>query len=161
MALEIEKKFLLNYVPEDLMHNGIKMVQGYMLNQKDKVVRIRIAGEKAFLTIKGKTVNSVRKEYEYPIPVNDAQEMLDLLCEKPIIEKTRNYIEHKGFTWEVDCFHGNNSGLMVAEIELDRIDQEFEKPDWIGKEVSEDPKYYNSNLTRHPFSEWDSSKDSF
>ncbi len=154
MADEIEKKFLLNRIPSEFMINGINMAQGYMLNQKQKVVRVRIAGDQAFLTIKGETVNAARKEYEYPIPISDAQEMLELFCDKPFVEKIRYIISYKGFNWEVDQFLGTNSGLIVAEIELDDSDQIFEKPDWIGIEVTNDSRYYNSNLIKAPYSTW-------
>lgn len=154
MADEIEKKFLLDYVPEDLLADGQKIAQGYMEAGKDKVIRIRLYGDDAFITVKSKTVNSARKEYEYPIPVSDAMEMLGLFCVKPYIQKIRYLFDYKGFTWEIDRFEGANSGLIVAEIELDSIDQSFEKPDWIGKEVTGDPKYFNSNLVQNPFNTW-------
>ncbi|MFH2058707.1 MAG: CYTH domain-containing protein [Pseudomonadota bacterium] len=154
MADEIEKKFLLKYIPNPLMINGTRIIQGYMVNQKQMVVRIRLSGENAFLTIKGKTVNASRKEYEYSVPQEDARQMLNLFCEKPFVEKIRYHIEHAGFEWVVDQFSGDNAGLIVAEIELDDIDQTFQKPDWIGKEVTHDPRYYNSNLVKAPFSTW-------
>ena len=154
MADEIEKKFLLNYLPTHLMIDGIRIAQGYMVNQKRMVVRVRLSGETAFLTIKGETINASRKEYEYSIPQEDARQMMTLFCEKPFVEKTRYHIEHAGFEWVVDQFSGDNAGLIVAEIELDDIDQTFEKPDWIGKEVTHDPRYYNSNLIKAPYSNW-------
>jgi adenylate cyclase len=154
MADEIEKKFLLAYLPTPSLTNGIQIIQGYMINQKKMVVRVRLSGDNAFLTIKGATVNAARKEYEYPVPAEDARQMLQLFCEKPLVEKTRYHIEYQGFEWVVDQFSGSNSGLIVAEIELDHIDQVFEKPDWIGKEVTHDPRYYNSNLIQFPYSTW-------
>ena len=154
MADEIEKKFLLAYWPEALMTAGKKIAQGYMPAGSDKVIRIRLYGDDAFITIKSRTVNGARKEYEYPIPVNDAMEMLALFCIKPFVQKTRFCIDHGGFTWEVDRFEGENTGLIVAEIELDRIDQPFEKPDWIGEEVTGDPRFFNSNLVTHPYQSW-------
>lgn len=115
---------------------------------------MRVAGDKGVLTIKGLSVGAVRAEYEYEIPLADADELLDGLCEKPIIEKTRSTIPYEGFTWEVDEFAGVNAGLIVAEIELTAEDQEFPRPDWIGAEVTDDPRYFNANLVSHPFSVW-------
>ena len=117
-------------------------------------MRVRIEGEQAMLTIKGANVGATRSEWEYPIPLADAAELLDGLCEQPLIEKTRHRIEHAGMVWEVDEFLGANAGLVVAEIELASEDQPFDKPDWIGAEVSGDARYYNANLIRHPFSQW-------
>lgn len=154
MADEIEKKFLLKYLPEELMTDSITIIQGYMVNTKGLVVRVRLAGDKAYMAIKGKTVNAARKEFEYPVPMNDAKEMLDLFCVDQLIEKTRYYVEHKGFTWEIDRFAGTNSGLVVAEIELEHVDQIFEIPDWAGKEVTGNPEYFNSNLILRPYSTW-------
>jgi len=154
MAIEIEKKFLLNYFPKNLMISGIPISQGYMVNKKNKVVRIRLAGDVGFLTIKGATCNASRKEFEYPVPQQDAKEMLLLFCSKQLIEKTRYKIEFKGFEWIIDEFYGRNKGLVVAEIELSSIDQFFEKPDWIGKEVTHDVRYFNSNLIETPYSAW-------
>ncbi|MBU1341347.1 MAG: CYTH domain-containing protein [Proteobacteria bacterium] len=154
MAIEIEKKFLLTYLPSEALAHPTFICQGYMVNKKDQVVRIRLSGDNAFLTIKGATCNASRKEYEYPIPKQDAEEMLLLFCKKPLIEKIRYKIQYKGFEWVIDQFSGNNLGLIVAEIELDRVDQAFEKPDWIGKDVSDDPRYFNSNLIETPYSTW-------
>ena len=154
MAIEIEKKFLLNYFPTDLLTRGITICQGYMMNKKDLVVRVRLSGDHGFLTIKGATHNGSRKEFEYPVPKKDAEEMIDLFCKKPLIEKTRYHIEFKGFEWVIDKFYGENLGLVVAEIELSSIDQPFETPDWIGKEVTHDPKFFNSNLIETPYSTW-------
>ncbi len=131
------------------------MVQGYMVARKNMTVRVRLADDKAWLTIKGKTVNAARKEFEYLVPIDDARQMLDLFCEKPCIEKTRYSIEYKGFEWIIDQFSGENSGLIVAEIELNNINQHFEKPDWIGQEITLDPRYYNSNLIKAPYSTWE------
>ncbi|MBU8910275.1 MAG: CYTH domain-containing protein [Desulfobacterales bacterium] len=154
MAIETERKFLLRYLPSSLLVNSTLIRQGYMTNKKDKVIRIRLTGDSAFLTVKGATRNASRKEYEYPIPQQDAKEMLQLFCKKPLIEKTRYQIEFKGFEWVIDQFSGDNQGLVVAEIELDSIDQPFEKPDWIGKEVTHDLRYFNSNLIETPYSTW-------
>ncbi len=155
MAIEIERKFLLNAFPESLLSNGENIRQGYMLNKKDRVVRIRISGDKAFLTIKGATHRASRNEFEYPVPRQDAQQMLSLFCEDPLIEKIRFQVRYKGSEWVIDQFTGLNQGLIVAEIELNAIDQPFEKPDWIGKEVTHDSRYFNSNLIKTPYSTWD------
>lgn len=154
MAIEIEKKFLLHIFPESLLSIGKNICQGYMVNKKDKVVRIRICGDNAFITVKGVTYRASRTEYEYPIPKQDAQEMLSLFCEAPLIEKVRFQVNYNGFEWVIDQFTGLNQGLIVAEIELDAIDQPFEKPDWVGKEVTHDPRYFNSNLVKAPYSTW-------
>jgi CYTH domain-containing protein len=115
---------------------------------------VRLAGEQGYLTIKGLTVGISRAEYEYAIPAEEAQEMLDNLCDRPLIEKTRYKIEFAGLIWEVDEFAGENQGLIVAEVELTHANQSIELPDWIDKEVSDDPRYYNVNLVQHPYSEW-------
>ena len=154
MAIETERKFLLHYLPSSLLTRGTLIRQGYMVTKKNIVVRIRLSGDNAFLTVKGATRNASRKEYEYPVPQQDAMEMLSIFCKKPLIEKTRYQIEFKGFEWVIDLFSGVNKGLVVAEIELDSIDQPFEKPDWIGKEVTHDPRYFNSNLIEAPYSTW-------
>jgi len=154
MAIEIEKKFLLTYLPLALLTCGTFIRQGYMVNQKNRVIRIRLSRDRAFLTIKGPTRHNCRKEYEYPVPQKDATEMLQLFCNRLVIEKTRYSVVFKGFEWVVDVFSGDNKGLVVAEIELNSMNQAFEKPDWIGKEVSHDPRYFNSNLVKTPYSRW-------
>ena len=154
MAIEIEKKFLLKYFPTDLLTPGTRIYQGYMVNKKGLVVRVRLSGDNGFLTIKSATRNGSRKEFEYSVPQEDAKEMLDLFCKKPLIEKTRYSVEFKGFEWVIDKFYGKNQGLIVAEIELSSIDQPFETPDWIGREVTHDPRYFNSNLIKTPYSAW-------
>jgi adenylate cyclase len=110
--------------------------------------------DEAFLTVKGLPVEGTNPEYEVPIPPDDANEMLEFLCEKPLIEKTRYEIDHEGLTWEVDVFHGENEGLAFAEIELEEPDQAFDKPSWIGEEVTGNPRYFNSRLSEMPFREW-------
>ena len=154
MALEIEKKFLVPVFPEDGAGQGIYICQGYMLNSKRMVSRVRIFGDQGFLTLKSPTIDGVRHEFEYPVPLKDARQMLEIFCEKPFVEKTRYTLYHQNFEWVIDRFSGANEGLIVAEIELDCPDTVFEKPDWAGEEVSHDPRYFNSNLTTHPFSEW-------
>jgi adenylate cyclase len=106
------------------------------------------------LTIKGRTVGATRAEWEYPIPMEDAHAFLDSLCEKPLIEKRRHRIPYAGMVWEVDEFLGENAGLVVAEIELESEHQEFSRPEWIGEEVTQDPRYFNANLLRHPYTKW-------
>jgi len=115
---------------------------------------VRIDGEHAFLTIKGKSVGASRGEWEYPVPVLDAAELLDGLCQQPLVEKVRRRIAIGPHTWEVDEFLGANAGLVVAEIELASEDEAFEKPDWLGREVTGDARYFNSNLIRQPYSQW-------
>lgn len=154
MAVEIEKKFLLNYLPKALLGKPESICQGYIVNKKNVVVRLRLSGDKAFITIKGPTINNTRKEYEYPLPIEDAKQMLALFCQENRVEKKRYKIDYKGFVWEIDQFTGKNQGLIIAEIELKSVDQKFEKPDWIGKEVSQDARYYNSNLIDNPYSTW-------
>lgn len=154
MAQEIERKFLVRRELWRPASAGTPYRQGYLSSVMDRVVRVRIAGEAAFLTIKGITHNLTRSEFEYPIPPADAAAMLDHLCERPLIEKTR-YVERVGaHTWEIDVFHGDNDGLTVAEIELARADEPFERPPWAGREVSDDARYFNSSLSRHPFRTW-------
>jgi CYTH domain-containing protein len=133
---------------------GTRYRQGYLSTVKERTVRVRTIDDKGFLTIKGITVGATRSEYEYEIPAADADEMLDDLCEQPIIEKNRYEIPLAGVTWEVDEFLGVNDGLIVAEVELQSEDQSFPKPDWIGEEVTDDPKYFNANLIARPFSTW-------
>jgi CYTH domain-containing protein len=121
---------------------------------KERTVRVRTIDDKGYLTIKGITVGASRAEYEYEIPAADANEMLTNLCEKPLVEKNRYKIKQGELTWEIDEFLGDNLGLTVAEIELTDEAQKFDKPSWIGAEVTGDPKYFNSNLTKNPYSKW-------
>jgi CYTH domain-containing protein len=153
MALEIERKFL---VKDGAWRNeqGTKYRQGYLNTDEERTVRVRTMDDKGYLTVKGVPRGAVRMEYEYEIPKVEAEAMLDDLCEKPLIEKIRCKIEHKGLVWEVDEFLGENSGLIVAEVELESEDQEFVKPEWIGEEVTGDPKYFNANLIHYPYNRW-------
>ena len=154
MALEIERKFLLkNDTWKPLIKEEILIKQGYLNSEKERTVRIRTYGDKGVITIKGKNNNLTRKEFEYPIPLADVIEMLEL-TEMPIIEKTRFIVINDGNTWEIDVFKGVNKGLVVAEIELENETEKFEIPDWIGEEVSADPKYYTASLIKHPFTAW-------
>lgn len=154
MAKEIERKFLLKTDAWRMGTSGTLCRQGYISRDQDRAVRIRIIGDNAFLTVKRLMSEAVRLEFEYQIPAQDAREMLEKICEKPLIEKNRYRIEHKGFVWEIDEFLGENAGLVVAEIELIDEGQPFEKPDWIGEEVTGDFRYLNVNLVRHPYSKW-------
>ena len=156
MTHEIERKFL---VRDPRCLEGIageRLVQGYIANTHRAVVRVRVSGDSAWLTIKGRTVGIVRREFEYPIPLADADVMIAELCDGPVVSKQRYHVEHGGHTWEVDVFEGANAGLVVAEIELDREDEAFERPDWLGEEVSHDPRYLNVSLATHPYCEWGS-----
>ncbi|NMG61148.1 CYTH domain-containing protein, partial [Geitlerinema sp. P-1104] len=123
----------------------------------DLAIRVRLGGDRAWLTLKGATVGVSRLEYEYSIPLGEAQEMLDHLCETPIIEKRRYQVMYEGLTWEIDEFFGENQGLIVAEVELEAEEQAFTPPPWLGVEVSEDPRYYNANLVKFPYSQWEES----
>ncbi len=154
MAKEIERKFLVAGDDWRALARGTRYRQGYLSTVKERTVRVRTIDEKGFLTVKGVTVGATRSEFEYEIPAADADEMLNDLCEKPIIEKNRYKIPLGGVTWEVDEFLGVNDGLIVAEVELQSEDQYFPKPDWIGEEVTSDPKYFNANLIARPFSTW-------
>lgn len=153
MGREIERKFLVQGTDWKRQGACTAMRQGYLSTDPARVVRVRVEGDKAALTIKGKSVGAVRGEWEYAIPVVDAEELL-ALCQRPLIEKRRYRIEHGGMLWEVDEFDGDNAGLVVAEIELQSEDQAFEKPDWVADEVTQDARYYNSNLLKHPYCNW-------
>jgi CYTH domain-containing protein len=155
MAEEIERKFLVAGDEWRRLAVSSQMLrQGYLSTVKERTVRVRIVDDEGFLTVKGITVGTTRAEFEYPIPGDDAAAMLDDLCERPLVEKTRHIVEHEGLTWEVDEFAGVNEGLIVAEVELERSDQEVPLPPWIGAEVTDDPRYFNANLIAHPYSEW-------
>ena len=154
MGQEIERKFLLKNDGWRALASGTLYRQGYLNSAKERTVRIRTIGEHAFLTIKGITTGATRAEYEYPIPLEDCNAMLDTLAEKPVIEKKRYKIRQGDLTWEIDEFFGDNAGLIVAEIELQSEGQTFEKPEWLGAEVTADPRYFNSNLVRHPYTKW-------
>ena len=154
MAIEIERKFLIKEKPFSIAKRSLKINQGYIINEKSKVIRVREKGDNYFLTIKGNNIGISRLEYDFPISKEDAKELIFHFCKTTLIEKTRHYIEHKGHTWEVDEFHGKNNGLIVAEIELESEDEKFEIPDWVGEEVTQDDRYYNMNLAIHPFTSW-------
>lgn len=154
MGKEIERKFLVAGDEWRKLAEGTHYKQGYLNSQKERVVRVRTIDDVGFMTVKGITEGATRLEYEYEIPASDADELLDMLCEQPIIDKHRYKIPMGEFVWEIDEFHGENEGLTVAEIELLSEDQEFNVPEWIGKEVTGDPRYYNSNLIANPYTKW-------
>jgi len=154
MATEIERKFLVKDDTWRGLGEGGHYRQGYLSTEPDRTVRVRVVAGKGYLTIKGRTVDATRAEYEYVIPLADANAMLDELCERPLIEKTRYRIDCQGLLWEVDEFEGENAGLVIAEVELASADQVVALPDWVGEEVTTDPRYYNANLIANPFSRW-------
>ena len=155
MKLEIERKFL---VLGDSWRNAARASayfrQGYLNDEKHCSVRVRVSGEKAWLNLKSVTIGAQRHEFEYEIPARDAHQMLDLLSCKPIVEKTRYFVDIGPHTWEIDVFEGDNAGLVVAEIELDSPDETFEKPAWAGEEVTHDTRYYNTCLASNPYKHW-------
>jgi len=155
MGIEIERKFLItndNWRKD--ADAGTYMVQAYMSSNEKSSIRIRIIGDAANLNIKSKTLGIERSEFEYPIPINEAKEMLDSLCDRPYIEKTRFHVMHDSHQWEIDVFTGENEGLIVAELELGSADEQFTLPDWVGNDVSDDPRYYNICLVSHPYKDW-------
>jgi adenylate cyclase len=154
MGVEIERKFMVHGKRWKALAQGVLLRQGYLSSSPERTVRVRIEGESAMLTIKGKSSGATRSEWEYPIPLADAQTFLDTLCERPIIEKMRYRIPFEDMVWEVDEFLGENAGLVVAEIELATENQSFVKPDWIADEVTHDARYFNSSLIRNPYSRW-------
>ncbi|MGM9477835.1 CYTH domain-containing protein [Pedobacter sp. GSP4] len=155
MGKEIERKFLIDQQKWDKLAKpaGKLFRQGYLLTDKDKTVRVRATASKGFLTIKGQTIGASRLEYEYEIPVNEAVELLDNFAQSEL-SKTRYEIANNGKLWEIDVFLGKNKGLIVAEIELESEDETFDLPDWVAQEVTEEEKYYNSNLTLSPYQDW-------
>jgi len=155
MALEIEHKFLLkNNDWKNKVTKSTEYKQGYLISDSKRSVRIRTSDNKAWLNIKSATIGNHRQEYEYEIPLTEAEEILDTLCEKPLIEKTRHLVPYEQHIWEIDVFMGDNDGLIVAEIELKEIGEFFCKPDWTGKEVTEDLRYYNNQLCKNPYKYW-------
>ena len=154
MGIEIERKFLLKGEGWRGLGQPTLMRQGYLVADPVRTVRVRIEGERGVLTIKSKSDGASRGEWEYPIPVADAAELLDRLCDGPLVEKIRHRIPRGEHVWEVDEFLGRNAGLVVAEIELGSEDEAFDRPDWIGQEVTGEVRYYNSQLMRHPYTAW-------
>ena len=155
MATEIERKFLVSGDQwRDQVTQIKKIKQGYFGPPNKASIRIRISDDSANINIKSASLDIVRKEYEIPVPLSEAEEILDNLCEQPYIEKQRYIVPYEGHTWEIDVFAGDNQGLIVAEIELSDINESFAKPDWLGKEVSGEKRYYNVCLVKNPFKNW-------
>lgn len=155
MAMEIERKFLLSSDAwRDEVVSSQRLSQGYLCRGDNKAIRVRIAGDRAHLNIKSTGDGIHRLEFEYAIPLTDAQELLDELASRPWIDKTRHLVKRGGHTWEIDEFHAENDGLIVAEIELSHADEAFERPDWLGQEVSQDRRYFNSSLSERPYNSW-------
>jgi len=153
MATEIERKFLVS--GEDWRSgDATRYRQGYLNLDKERTVRVRLAGDSAYITVKGETSGTARKEFEYQIPPHDADEMLATLCHRPLIEKCRYRVKHGGLDWEIDELFGDNTGLVVAEVELDSVKQTIERPAWLGEVVTSDPRYYNASLVQHPYRTW-------
>lgn len=152
MAVEIERKFLVCGDYKSSARESSHIVQGYLNMDKDRTVRVRVRDDKGYMTVKGPTNGVSRYEWEKEIPRDEAAGLL-ALC-PAVIDKTRHLVDYGGHTFEVDEFHGDNAGLTVAEIELSSEDELFEKPSWLGEEVSHDRRYYNSQLLIHPFKEW-------
>ena len=154
MAKEIERKFLVKNLDWKTQAKGTLYRQGYLNSEKERTVRVRTIDDKAFITVKGITTGVTRMEFEYEIPFADATQMLDKLVEKPIIEKYRYKLAQDGLVWEIDEFLGDNEGLVVAEVELADAQQVLVRPDWLGEEVSSDPRYFNNNLVANPYKNW-------
>jgi adenylate cyclase len=154
MGKEIERKFLVDGDDWRALGFGTRYRQGYLSTVKERTVRVRTIADKGFLTVKGVSTGIARAEFEYEIPLGDANDMLDALCERPLIEKDRYKISYGAHTWEVDEFFGDNAGLLMAEVELQDEGEALEKPPWIGREVSDDPRYFNANLIANPYRNW-------
>ena len=154
MAIEIERKFLLRNADWRKGAIGTNYRQGYLSIDPERTVRVRIAGDQGYLTIKGKTVGMSRAEFEYSIPLAEATQLLDTLCLRPLIEKVRYCVPYAKHLWEIDEFAGENEGLILAEVELETHDQKVDLPPWVGKEVTTDPRYYNASLTQNPYRDW-------
>ncbi len=154
MSIEIERKFLVQKHLWKPPAEGVRMRQGYLCVGPPAAIRVRVIGENAVLNIKQATDSIVRREYEYPLPCAEANELLDTLCAGSIIDKTRYTLPVGNLAWEVDVFYGLNEGLVVAEIELQDENQSFEKPIWLGREVSQELRYFNAHLALHPYTTW-------
>ncbi len=154
MAIEIERKFRVRSDAWRQAATGEHYRQGYLSTVAERTVRVRVAGDVGYLTIKGATRGATRAEYEYVISGDDAHAMLDNLCLRPLIEKTRYTLEYQGLVWEIDVFEGDNAGLVIAEVELESEEQDIALPDWIGEEVTGDVRYYNANLVANPYCNW-------
>lgn len=154
MAKEIERKFLVDMKLFNPIDEGEYIAQGYLCSQSERTVRVRIKNNRGYLTVKGNNDGISRNEFEYEIPERDAEELLEM-CEPSIIVKRRYIVDVNGSRWEVDIFEGDNEGLVVAEIELSSEEENFDKPDWLGEEVSFDSRYFNSNLSKNPYNAWE------
>ncbi|MEO5341131.1 MAG: CYTH domain-containing protein [Magnetococcus sp. MYC-9] len=164
MATEIERRYLVSQEPwlrlgRPLVRHACTVRQGFLSTDKERVVRVRVVEDRAMLTIKGLTRGFTKQEFEYAIPLADARQMLDELCLQPLIEKRRYQIEQGGLLWEVDEFFGVNQGLLLAEVELTDAGQKVPLPPWVGREISADPRYFNSSLSINPYSNWRDSTD--
>jgi len=154
MGVEIERKFLVKSSAWKKNARYSRYRQGYIFSEKKGILRVRIVNDKGYLTIKSAPVGLKRQEYEYEIPLNDASEMLNSLCENYIIEKRRYKVAYGDHLWEIDEFEGLNEGLLLAEIELKDEAESFQKPFWVGKEVTNDRRYHNSYLSKSPYTHW-------
>jgi adenylate cyclase len=155
MGIEVERKFLVSDESwRDAVTSSTRIVQGYIAQTGSATVRVRVRGDKGFLTIKGLSVGVSRSEFEYEVPVADALAMLDELAQGPVIDKVRHLVPVGGHVWEVDVFAGENAPLVMAEVELADSQEAFVRPDWAGVEVSDDQRYFNVNLARSPYSTW-------
>jgi len=157
MPKEIERKFLVETEGWRGLGEAVLFRQGYLSTDPERTVRVRLAGDQGWITVKGISRGLERSEFEYEIPPSDAAEMLDTLCLRPLVEKTRTRISIGDLVWEVDEFAGENAGLIIAEVELQSSDQQITVPPWAGREVTGDMRFYNSNLSQNPFSRWRSS----
>ena len=154
MPTEIERKFLVNDLGCIRRAKSRVIRQGYLPTSSKMSFRVRLKGEKAFLTLKGPRKGAVRTEFEYAIPVQDADAMLAKFCRKPLIEKVHYKVSYRGITWVIDVFKGDNEGLILAEVELESENQAIPLPPWVGEEVTHDNAYYNVNLAKHPYKKW-------
>lgn len=155
MPQEIERKFLvINEAWRTAVTRTAPMRQGYLASDPSCSMRVRVSGDEAYLNIKSATLGIARHEFEYPIPVDEARTLLGLFCQGRSLDKVRYYVPNGPDLWEIDVFEGSNDGLIVAEIELASVDQAFERPNWVGAEISHDTRYYNVCLIDHPYSRW-------
>lgn len=155
MATEIERKFLVTDESwRQQVYRSEHLCQGYLVSDRQRSVRVRVSDNEAWLNIKSGTLGVSRSEYEYPIPVEDGREILDHLCRRPLLEKTRHYVRYGSYVWEIDVFEGDNEGLVMAEVELANSEDKFPRPQWLGEDVSDDPRYYNARLVEHPYKDW-------
>ncbi|GAB4361188.1 MAG: CYTH domain-containing protein [Gammaproteobacteria bacterium] len=155
MGIEIERKFLIRDASwRDGIERSERFEQGYLATGEQATARVRVACDRAWLTIKGRKAGISRREFEYAIPVADGRQMLEELCGGRVVVKTRHWVNYRGRVWEVDEFEGENTGLVLAEAELASPDETIEPPPWIGEEVSDDPRYYNAYLAEHPYKTW-------